>query len=64
MSQDEGTQSEDESMSRASSDSDEVANRAAEIIEEESTDFFESSYHQKREQIMGLSESKGIMVNM
>ena len=58
MSQDEGTQSEDESMSRASSDSDEVANRAAEILEEESTDFFESSYHQKREQIMGLSELK------
>ena len=58
MSQDEATQSEDESMSRASSDSDEVAARAADLLEEESQDYFEMSYQQKR-QIMGLEETKG-----
>ena len=58
MSQDEGTQSEDDSMSGGSSDSDEVAARAYDLLEEESQDYFESSYHQKR-QIMGLSETKG-----
>lgn len=51
MSQDDDTQSEDES--RASSDSDEVAARAAEILDEEPQDYFEMSYHQKR-QIFGL----------
>ncbi|XP_071176659.1 serine/threonine-protein kinase PRP4 homolog [Mytilus edulis] len=55
MSQDDDTQSEDES--RASSDSDEVAARAAEILDEEPQDYFEMSYHQKR-QIFGLEEAE------
>lgn len=57
MSQDDGTQSEDESLSRASSDSDEVAARAAEILDEEPQDYFEMTYHQKR-QIFGLEEAE------
>lgn len=58
MSTEDGVHTEEDIESGSSSDSDDIAAIAAEL-DDESYDYFESSYRQKRE-IFGLDGTKGM----